>query len=642
MINYKTLPIEEVFKKNKAFKEISLVKNLIFWVDSVQKGKRLRNCIFVRPFNQKGLSPQKLTCDQFNIGSHFHGYGGKSYKCIDFGEKIYLIWIDQISKSLWMQIFEFNKLRENKVNQYLFCKNQPIQLTKSKEGNFDSCFVIANENILFGLYEENNKDYLFSLDLKKIKQEIYIVKQFDNFAGNLSANNKANYFSWIEWGGPYMPWEKNDLFFASINEYGELNNIKKFKNKIINSNQKVSFFQPYWISEYMLVCSEDSSGWWNLLFIDATNYDNIFIKKRIIKKFFEYGIPQWISGLSLFSGSKNNLFCLAKYQNSWILENYQYLSFVRQIKLPFTLLSDLNVSDKKLVLKGSNNICSEKLLELDLDEIQSANFLKEISLSDSDKFSKAESLWFKGFNDKPTHAFIYKPLIDKFQKPPLIVKAHSGPTSCFDGSFNSEVQYWTSLGFTVAEVNYGGSSGFGREYRERLNYKWGILDSYDCKALVLHLVRLNLVDSSRVAILGNSAGGLTALNSLYDNDLFKAAICKYPVLDLNDMYFETHRFEKDYLNSLVGNYSKYRNEYKIRSPIHKINIFKKPILLFHGKQDLVISYKQILKIKEKLLKNNEHSEIIFFENEGHGFKNIKNQKQVLKKSHEFLEKTLNS
>ena len=119
------------------------------------------------------------------------------------------------------------------------------------------------------------------------------------------------------------------------------------------------------------------------------------------------------------------------------------------------------------------------------------------------------------------------------------------------------------------------------------------------------------------------------------------AICKYPVLDLNDMHQQTHRFEKGYLNSLIGKYSKFRNEYELRSPISKVNKIKKPILLFHGKKDLVISYKQTLKIKAELLKNNKNSEVIFFHNEGHGFKNIDNKKTVLLKSQEFLEKTLN-
>ena len=178
-------------------------------------------------------------------------------------------------------------------------------------------------------------------------------------------------------------------------------------------------------------------------------------------------------------------------------------------------------------------------------------------------------------------------------------------------------------------------------YRERLNYKWGIVDSYDCKALVLELLKLDLVDCDKVVIFGNSAAGLTALNCLTYGSIFSAAICKYPVIDLKDMYFNTHRFEKDYLNSLVGDYRENHNDYIKRSPINRIDKIKKPILVFHGKKDSVISYKQTLKIQEILNRNNNYSETIFFENEGHGFKNIENKEIVMQKSQEFLRNVLN-
>jgi len=309
--------------------------------------------------------------------------------------------------------------------------------------------------------------------------------------------------------------------------------------------------------------------------------------------------------------------------------------------LPYDSLRDLHAINEQLVLIGSSRSCQEKLLEIICDNKDIDKFFQKRIFDSVNEYARPESFWFKGFNNQSTHALIYKPLFERFLKSPLIVRAHSGPTACFDGSFNLEVQYWTSRGFTVAEVNYGGSSGFGREYRERLNYKWGIIDSYDCKKLALGLIRLNLVDSSKIAILGNSAGGLTAINALCESDLFKVAICKYPVLDLEDMHQKTHRFEKGYLNSLVGKYSKFGNEYQVRSPINKVIQLKKPILLFHGKKDSVISYKKSLQIKDTLIKNNKNSEVILFDDEGHGFKNIENKKKVLIKTLEFFEKTLN-
>jgi len=641
MINHKTISISNVFREKSVFNQISFVQNIIFWIDVVKKGEKNIYSIFARRFNKEDSINQKLTGDEFNIKSYFHGYGGKSYQCIEVDEKLYLVWIDQSSQSLWLQIFKVNKLQNINDNNYLLSENEPRQIVESSKGNFDSSFVMANENILLGLYELDNKDYLYSLDIRKSKQEITILREFDDFAGNLSLSKNGKKLSWLEWNTSFMPWEKNELFFARINQNGELNKIEKFKDKIINLNKKVSFFQPYWINEDIIVCSEDSSGWWNLLFIDVSDINNIFIKKRILKEFFEYGIPQWISGSSLFSGSLNNLFCLAKNKKFWVLEQYQDLSLVSKIDLPFTLLKDLHAVNQKLILIGANEDNHEKLLEIDCNNSCFAKLYKKISFESVNEYARPESFWFKGFNNRSTHSFIYRPSFERFLKSPLIVRAHSGPTACFDGSLNLEVQYWTSRGFTVAEVNYGGSSGFGRYYRERLNDEWGILDSYDCKALVHDLIRLNLVDSTKVAIVGNSAGGLTAINALCEWDIFKVAICKYPVLDLKDMHHKTHRFEKGYLNSLIGEYSKFPNEYKFRSPINKINQLKKPILLFHGNKDLVIAYKKTLQIKEILLKNNKNSEVIIFDNEGHGFKNIDNKKQVLFKTQEFLEKTLN-
>ncbi len=640
MSNDDKLKVRQTESKKNAYKELTIIRDTIFWIDVVGQGQN-ENAIFARPFNNKGAFPQKLTSQKYNIKNNFHGYGGKSYKCINLKNNFYLIWIDQITKAVWFQIFKEAVTTDRSQNNYLVSVQEPNQLSKSIDGNFDSSFVISEKNLLYGICEINNRDYLFSLNLKKTKQDIHRIKKFKNFAGELSSNRSANLLSWIEWDYPYMPWEKNELFFAQIDQDGEIQKIKKFSNKLINFKKNVSFFQPYWISETHLVCSEDSSGWWNLLFLDVSEIENIFIKKRVQRNLIEYGAPQWVTGITFFSGNKQNLFCVAKKENSLILEQYKDLEFVKEFSTPFTSISDFSVFREKVLLKGYGSDFLGIVFEIDFAKKVLSNFSEQIFFDHKKDCSKPETFWFKGFEDKATHCFLYRPLVENFKKPPLLVRAHSGPTSCFDGSYNSEVQYWTSKGFFVAEVNYGGSSGFGKAYRERLNYKWGIVDSYDCKELALELIKSNQVDSEKVVIFGNSAGGLTALNCLLYGSIFTAAICKYPVLDLKDMYYNTHRFEKDYLNSLVGNYVKDHDDYMNRSPINHINKIKKPILLFHGKKDRVISYKQTLKIQEILIQNNKYSEVIFFDNEGHGFRNIENKEVVMQKSQEFLKNALN-
>ncbi|MDA9683369.1 prolyl oligopeptidase family serine peptidase [Prochlorococcus sp. AH-736-P10] len=640
MSNDDKLKVRQTESKKNAFKELTIIRDIIFWIDVVGEGRN-ENAIFARPFNAKEAIPQQLTSKKYDIKNNFHGYGGKSYKCINFKNNFYLIWIDQITKAVWFQIFKEASSTYRSQNKYLVSVQEPNQLSKSIDGNFDSSFVISANNLLYGICEINNRDYLFSLNLKKTKQDIHRIKKFKNFAGELSSNRSANLLSWIEWDSPYMPWEKNELFFAQIDQDGEIQKIKKFSNKLINSQKNVSFFQPYWISETHLVCSEDSSGWWNLLFLDVSEIENIFIEKRVERNLIEYGAPQWVTGITFFSGNKKNFFCVAKKENSLIVEQYKDLEFVKEFFTPFTSISDFSVFRKKVLLKGYGSDFLGIVFEIDFAKKVLSNFSEQIFFDYIKDCSKPETFWFKGFEDKSTHCFLYRPLVQNFRKPPLLVRAHSGPTSCFDGSYNSEVQYWTSKGFFVAEVNYGGSSGFGKAYRERLNYKWGIVDSYDCKALALELIKSNQVDSEKVVIFGNSAGGFTALNCLLYGSIFTAAICKYPVIDLKDMHYNTHRFEKNYLNSLVGNYAKDHDEYINRSPINHINKIKKPILLFHGKKDTVISYEQTLKIQEILIQNNKYSEVIFFDNEGHGFRNIENKEVVMQKSQEFLKNALN-
>ena len=252
MSNDHKLKVRQTESKKNAFKELTIIRDTIFWIDVVGEGQ---NAIFARPFNFKDALPQKLTSKKYKIKNNFHGYGGKSYKCIDFKNNFYLIWIDQLTKAVWFQIFKEVPSNGRGQNKYLDSVQEPRQLSKSIEGNFDSSFVISENFFLYGICEINNRDYLFSLNLKKTKQDIHRIKKFKNFAGELSSNTSANLLSWIEWDSPYMPWEKNDLFFARIDSNGEIQKLKKFSNKLINSKKNVSFFQPFWISEPLLVCS---------------------------------------------------------------------------------------------------------------------------------------------------------------------------------------------------------------------------------------------------------------------------------------------------------------------------------------------------------------------------------------------------
>ncbi len=640
MINDKELKIEDVYKQKTHFNEVSLVGDLIFWKDNLNISEEKNNALFVRPIKKDEWIPQKLTGDGFFINSSFHGYGGRSYKCIQSKNKIYIIWIDKLTLSIWLQEYQINNYESYLNNSsYLKSISEPKKLSKELIGNFDANFVLINRKFILGIVEINERDYLYSVDINVCEQDLKILKEFDNFAGSLSSYQGGDFLSWIEWDSPFMPWENNDLFFANLDNNSQIKKIQKFEKTRISNCDNISFFQPYWLSENIFVCSEDSSGWWNLIFLEINQLENIVIKKRIIKKYYEYGMPQWVSGISLFSGTQESFFCLARHEDYWVLETYKNFAFIKRIDLPFTNFSDLHVSGNKLIFKASSNNSQKQLMELEIDDLSnlsSKNYFINISVSTSN----AETFWFEGYKKKRTHAFIYNSKLFNTKKLPLIVKAHSGPTNYFNGELNNEVNFWTSRGWLVAEVNYGGSSCFGKDYRDRLNGNWGIVDSEDCKALVRILIKKGLVDESKIVIFGNSAGGFTALNALCSDPLFKAAICKYPVIDLNQMHFNTHRFEKNYLNSLIGQFNTNKKTYFERSPINKVKHIFQPVLLFHGKEDYVIDYKISLQFNKELLKNKTHSEIYLFENEGHGIKSLNNKLKYLQISELFLNKNL--
>jgi len=194
MGNDDKLKVRQNVSKKKAFKELTIIRDTIFWIDDVGEGQN-QNAIFARPFNEKDAFPQKLTSKKYNFKNNFHGYGGKSFTCIDFENNFYLIWIDQLSKAVWFQIFKNAGTNDRSQSKYLESVQEPRQLSKSTEGNFDSSFVISENFFLYGICEINNRDYLFSLNLEKTKQDICRIKKFENFAGDLSSNPSASLLS---------------------------------------------------------------------------------------------------------------------------------------------------------------------------------------------------------------------------------------------------------------------------------------------------------------------------------------------------------------------------------------------------------------------------------------------------------------
>jgi dipeptidyl aminopeptidase/acylaminoacyl peptidase len=232
------------------------------------------------------------------------------------------------------------------------------------------------------------------------------------------------------------------------------------------------------------------------------------------------------------------------------------------------------------------------------------------------------------------HAFFYPPCNRDYvapagELPPLLVMSHGGPTAATSSALNLKIQYWTSRGFAVLDVNYRGSTGFGRAYRERLNGRWGVADVEDCVEGARFLVQQCRVDEHRLAIRGSSAGGFTTLSALVFHDMFRAAAVYYGVSDLERLVQDTHKFEAHYLDRLVGPYPEWRERYRERSPIHHVERITCPVIFFQGLDDKVVPPDQTERMVSALRKKKLPVAYVPFEGESHGFRRAENIARAL-------------
>lgn len=248
--------------------------------------------------------------------------------------------------------------------------------------------------------------------------------------------------------------------------------------------------------------------------------------------------------------------------------------------------------------------------------------------------SKSEAIDFPTGEERTAHAFFYPPRNEVFfapaeEKPPLLVMSHGGPTSSAVTTLRPSTQYWTSRGFAVVDVNYGGSSGYGRAYRGRLNGRWGVVDVEDCVRAARHLIEAGRVDPGRVAIRGGSAGGYTTLCALTFHDLFRAGASYYGISDLEILARDTHKFESRYLDSLIGPYPDEIETYKARSPLNFVEQLSCPVIFFQGLEDKVVPPNQAESMFEAIRKAGIPAAYVAFEGEGHGFRRAENIKRAL-------------
>ncbi len=432
--------------------------------------------------------------------------------------------------------------------------------------------------------------------------------------------------AWICWDHPNMPWDGTELWVVDIANDGTLANAKR-----VAGGSDESIFQPEWSPGGVLHFVSDRTGWWNLYRLSGDKMERVYGDE------LELGRPLWQFGMTTYGFvDENTIFWMGALEGQWGMRLLDTgTGNLRPLVLPFVDFDHLCVAGDRAAFVGTGHAEPAAVVLLDtatcMHEVvrSSADFL-----IDPEYLSRGECIGFPTADGSMAFAFRYMPANRDFQAPdgelpPLIVKIHGGPTSQARLGLNMKIQYWTSRGFAVLDLNYRGSTGFGTAYRRKLDGQWGIVDVEDCVGGAQWLAETRLVDPGRLVITGGSAGGYTTLAALAFHDVFRAGASHYGVGDLMALAHDTHKFESRYLDRLVGKLPEAEELWRGRSPINHIDRLNCPVIFFQGLDDKVVPPNQAEAMVAALREKGIPVAYVPFEGEGHGFRRAENIKRAL-------------
>ncbi len=441
--------------------------------------------------------------------------------------------------------------------------------------------------------------------------------------------------AWLEWDHPNMPWIGCELWVAELAEDGSLNTKQRVAGGVDES-----VFQPEWSPDGILYFVSDRAQggldgrWWNLFRSCGEGLE------PVCPLMAEFGRPQWNFRMSTFAfDSAQRLVC------SYLQNGVSGLSTIdldsleaKPTATPYQDISSVRATVGRVYFRGGSPTSPPAIVEFDLSSTRTTP-LKLSTTQETDSFrgylSVPEPVTFDTDNGQQAYGLFYPPRNVDFtapdgQLPPLIVHCHGGPTAAASATLSWGTQYWTSRGFAVLDVNYGGSTGYGREFRLRLQGNWGIVDVADCVNGARYLAETRrAVDPERWAISGGSAGGFTTLAVLTFRKEFKTGASYYGVSDLEALAKDTHKFESRYLDGLVGPYPERRDLYVARSPVHSAQLLSVPVAFFQGAEDGVVPPQQAELMVAALRRRQIPSLYLLFDGEQHGFRRADNIKRAL-------------
>ncbi|MBI3778600.1 MAG: S9 family peptidase [Gammaproteobacteria bacterium] len=466
---------------------------------------------------------------------------------------------------------------------------------------------------------------LVAVDVEGRGEPVELVSGHDFYAAPRLSPDGAR-LAWLAWNHPDMPWDGTELWLADVAPDGALTN-----RRCVAGGSDESVFQPMFAPDGTLYFVSDRSNWWNLYrWCDGQ-------VEAIAPREAEFGMPQWVFGMSTCAfASARQIVCAFNREATWRLALLDVETRrMDLIEAPFTDIGSVVAGDGVAAFVAASPVMLPAVVRLDL-ATRRHEILRSSSpvAPDPGYLSIPRTLDYPTSGGEQAHAFYYAPANRDYRapasaKPPLLVLSHGGPTSAASSALNLKIQYWTSRGFAVLDVNYRGSTGYGRGYRRQLEGRWGVADVEDCVAGARCLVERGLADETRLAIRGGSAGGYTTLCALTFHDIFRAGASYYGVSDLESLARDTHKFEARYLDRLIGDYATHRDLYRDRSPIHHADRLSCPVIFFQGLEDRVVPPDQTEKMVDALRAKGIPVAYVPFAGESHGFRRAENIRRAL-------------
>lgn len=424
-------------------------------------------------------------------------------------------------------------------------------------------------------------------------------------------------FAWLSWNHPDMPWDAAALYLSELDSDG-----RPVAPRHIAGGARASVFQPCFAPDGVLYFVADTSGWWNLHRLrDGT-------PQELASMAAELGMPQWVFGQSTYAFvGAHTVVAAANVHGIWrLLAIDVQTGATTAFDTPYVDIGYVQARGADAVFIGATPTAAPAVVRMDLTR-RTPEVLRSAAgvCLEPGFLSRAQPLAFDTSDGEQAHAFYYPPRNHDVDPPvdalpPLLVMSHGGPTSMSSSALNLKIQYWTSRGIAVLDVNYRGSTGFGRAYRERLYGAWGVADVADCVYGAIHLARQRRIDGARRAIRGGSAGGFTTLCALTFHQEFAAGASYYGVSDLEALARDTHKFEARYLDRLIGPYPAARPQYQARSPINFVDRMTRPMIFFQGLDDRVVPPDQTARMVDALRRKRVPVAFLAFAGEAHGFR----------------------